>query len=241
MGGDAIEFGMNFKTDPTKAAAAATALVTKMVLEGIQQLGKAAGHVGAMATTQRFGEIGAHGFGAAESTLKAWVPVPILNDMLAAPLTFGRKLFEAVEALRKFSDQLQQANFKFAEFSAAMALAQVNQEIRDIHLSRERGDRRSKSADYLSRGRHALESEVSHYEDMWAKIQNYVVGWTDGTLAKALAGVRGIWQSERERRREEEVAAGGEMYDWLEGAGGARWTETYGRSRRFGDVTGEGD
>jgi len=78
----------------------------------------------------------------------------------------------AVERLRGFNEGLHRANMQFAEFSAAMALVEVRQEMRDIQFGRERGDRRAATAEHLATSKSTLDRQLAPLEDKWANFKN---------------------------------------------------------------------
>ena len=78
---------------------------------------------------------------------------------------------ESVEALRKWNTSLFEANRKFAEFSGAMAAVSARQEVRDLLLARERGERRGDFAEQQASTKHELEKSLSPWEDTFADLQ----------------------------------------------------------------------
>lgn len=98
-------------------------------------------------------------------------------------LLAGPTLMRATERLREFSDRLHDSNSQFAEFSGGMSAVMAAQEARDIILSRERGDRRALSADYLAQGRHRLNQNMSAIEDLFATFKNFGTGAFDRIAA----------------------------------------------------------
>ena len=87
---------------------------------------------------------------------------------------FGSRLLETAERLRSFGLALHEANMRFAETSPSMALVQAQHQYRMFMLDFERGERRSKSADLLSRSNDALSKELAPYEDAFADVKNYL-------------------------------------------------------------------
>ena len=83
----------------------------------------------------------------------------------------GEAGMEAVGTLRKWTDSLNQANMKFAEFSGAMSAVQARQQVRDILLSQERGGRRAESAELLAQGKNSLDRGMAPFEDKWAELK----------------------------------------------------------------------
>ena len=125
--------------------------------------------------------------GAAEGGLHAGKAVahavggPVLGPILAKmmdfnPITlFQKALAETIGTIRRWGDQLHEANMKFAEFSAQMANVQARQQFRDIRLSRTRGNRRAESAEDLAETRHGLNQRFAVFEDAVAIFKNNVV------------------------------------------------------------------
>ena len=89
---------------------------------------------------------------------------------------FFANLAEATDKLRDWTKGLHDANTKFAEFSGAMAGVQARQEMRDILLGAERGNRRAASAEYLATGMSDLERAFAPLEDSLADLKNAVTG-----------------------------------------------------------------
>lgn len=93
-------------------------------------------------------------------------------------LKFGEALVKGVDNLRDFGKQLHESNIRFHEFSAAMTRVKVEQEVREMRLSQERGERRAASAGYLARAQFDLEKELAPIEDTMADIKNILTGFT---------------------------------------------------------------
>lgn len=80
-------------------------------------------------------------------------------------------LAKSTDVLTKWNAQLFNSNMKFAEFSGAMAGVQARQEVRQIHLDIERGNRRAPGADRQAESMHRLNETIAPIEDAWAGIK----------------------------------------------------------------------
>jgi len=83
-----------------------------------------------------------------------------------------RVLFEATDRLRSWSEGLHRANIQFAEFSASMSAVQLQQEVREISLIQQRGERRAEFAGRLAEARFGFERRITPFEDAWAKLKS---------------------------------------------------------------------
>ncbi len=99
---------------------------------------------------------------------------------------FAEVLLKSADALKNWSEDLHKFNMQFAEFSGAMAGVQARQEVRDINLSMERGQRTAGSAEYLAEGKSQLAKATSGVEDTYESLKNAVAGALDRFAASAL-------------------------------------------------------
>jgi hypothetical protein len=99
----------------------------------------------------------------------------------------SRQAFEATDRLRDWSTQLHETDMQFKEYSGTMAGVAARQEVRDILLSQERGERRGRAAEFLARERFGAEKAVAPWEDLSAKIQDALAGTMDRGFARILA------------------------------------------------------
>ena len=113
---------------------------------------------------------------------------------IAAVSGFAEKVFAAIGKLRDWNETLHKANKDFAEFSASMAGVMARQEIREIHLSRERGERRAASAEYLAEGKSRLDTAVAPWEDKWAEIKGYIQGFISDQLGALVEKTTDIFE-----------------------------------------------
>ena len=112
--------------------------------------------------------------------------IPEVGPVLEGITKFGAYLIESVDKLKTWTNGLNQANMHFSEFSAAMAQVAVRQKIFDIQMSRERGERRADTAEYLNEGRRALEKQTAPIEDLMGNAKNLVGGLLDNAVALIL-------------------------------------------------------
>jgi hypothetical protein len=145
----------------------------------------------------------------------------------------GEVLMKSIERLKKWTENLHASNMRFAEFSSSMAMVQAEQEMRDIRLSQERGERRADSARYLAEARSRRERAFAPIEDAFANIQNVIGGFLENVLAAVPSALTlGALPSG-------DQPAVGETPDpvnanvWMAAVGTDRWQENYGRPIRF--------
>jgi hypothetical protein len=112
----------------------------------------------------------------------------VLPGPIAALLKFGSIALKAGDALQKWNRGIFNANMQFAQFSPAMAGVGARQMMRDIQLSRERGQRRAESAEYQAEGMSRFEKSWSRIEDVIAKGWNYA----SGAISNLAAGLLDI-------------------------------------------------
>lgn len=116
---------------------------------------------------ERFGDIGAGMLNTAGSFTSVFP-----GGQYADPLfKFAAELMKSIETVRKWADNLHQANMQFAEFSASMAQVEAESEQRRIRLSQERGDRRAPMARKLAESRDKLDKRLALWEDRWANFK----------------------------------------------------------------------
>lgn len=158
----------------------------------------------------------------------------------AAGMVIGPPILWAklTERLRDFSDHLHDTNMRFAEFSGSMMGVQVEQQIRDMQLSMDRGNRRASSAAYLAEGKSKLDRDVGNIEDLFGTIKNLGGGFFDriahffmedwGSLAESLTDTLNEiaeWLGVDKKDKDTATAD-------IEGIGDKYWLQTYGKPRR---------
>ena len=137
-------------------------------------------------------DIGAGLFGGGEQlaggTAKAFQGsgLGVAAEQAEKVMAFGRQVMEAVGALREWNSTLTENNLKFSEFSASMARVQAVQEVNEIRLSRERGDRRAETAEILVESTNQLDRKLAPIEDMWANVGNLIAAAVTGSLARVI-------------------------------------------------------
>jgi hypothetical protein len=87
-------------------------------------------------------------------------------------MLLGKAAFDAFGTIRDWTTTLHQANVTFAEYSNSMAQVKAQQEVRQIQLDRERGERRAASAKDLAESRDRLNRAIAPIEDAWAGLMN---------------------------------------------------------------------
>lgn len=98
--------------------------------------------------------------------------IPVIGKPIGAFLKLGETVIKSVDKLKQWNEQIHQGNMRFAEFSGAMASVQAQQEIRDIQLSQERGDRRAGTARLQAEQKHQMNKNLALLEDTWGNLKN---------------------------------------------------------------------
>lgn len=129
-----------------------------------------------MLGSERAGDIGAGAFGMGAGVAATAGAMGVPSIQFVAPvMLFGKALMEGVEKLRRWGDELHNANMKFAEFSASMARVDAQSELRQSLLAQERGERRANSAGRLAEARDSLDKAFAPLEDAWANLKAEVL------------------------------------------------------------------
>lgn len=136
-------------------------------------------------------ELGAAGDalgGAAAVTEK----IPVIGPVTSKVFKFGEAVFKTADKIKQMGEKAHEANMQFAEWSGAMAKVQAEQEVRDIKLSKEKGDARAESAKYLAESKSEFAKELAPIENGIANIKNYVVGGITQGANALLKGVKDV-------------------------------------------------
>lgn len=83
------------------------------------------------------------GLGGAMGGAISMIPHPAAQLAGTALTMFSKTIGKAINTIDDWNRHLRESNFQFAEYSAAMAQVQAEHEIRQIKLSKERGDSRA--------------------------------------------------------------------------------------------------
>lgn len=78
----------------------------------------------------------------------------------------------SIDKLRKWTNQIQQANLQFAQFSPSMAALQMQMQFRQMQIDRERGERRYGSAKSLAEEQLRFEQDTAPAKDLWGNMIN---------------------------------------------------------------------
>lgn len=185
-----------------------------MVGEGVGDIGRGIG-------SERAGHIAGGIFGGMGKIGDAFgtgTPLDAMNPV-SAPIKFIAAIGEGVEKLRDWNDKLHEANMKFAEFSASMARVQAEQQMRDIQLSQERGERRAESAQRLAEARHRLNRNLAPIEDAFANLKNNLTADLLGPLNRLIERLLG---------ESGEVGEGFTLNETMGGIASMGWMASYG-------------
>ena len=82
-----------------------------------------------------------------------------------AAAKLGGALLKVGIDVTQWGEQLHETNMQFAQFSGAMAGVQARQMVRDINLSRIRGERRAEGAEALAEQRHSVNVGLANLID----------------------------------------------------------------------------
>lgn len=198
-------------------------------------LGPAMAELGRGVGTQSVSEAGAGAFSAIGSVGRM---LPGKVGLLVQGFSkLGETVFRAAGAIRKWSDSLHAGNMRFAEFSASMSMVQAEQEVRDIQLSREQGERRAESARALAEARSRRERFFAPLEDAMANFSNQVAAQVEMLVPNFINNIvtAGGLLPQNDLFAAENAAVANQMpaSTWMAAAGARRWTDTYGRPLRF--------
>lgn len=172
--------------DPTAMAEMAEEVMRRLQAAGGHMM-SALGRPMAALQKERVGELAGTGFESTQDVGKAMSDIGLPGgQILEATGRFGKELTGSIDKLRDFSKQLHESNMRFAEFSAGMARVEADADLRQMQLSRERGDRRAREAGYLAEGRSQLEQTLAPAEDAWARFKDIWAGTLDKLLAQFL-------------------------------------------------------
>lgn len=102
---------------------------------------------------------------------------------------------KAVEALQEFGNKMHDQNMQFAEFSATMRGVQARQRIREIQLSKERGDRRAATAEKVAEQQHRMNEATARMKDAWDEITSQLFLGMAKSLQPILDGLSKVAQN----------------------------------------------
>lgn len=250
--GNAYQIGRAISGDPV----AAVQFVKDLLVGSIRDM---VGGIGRAATAERgegmLGGVGQALWGAGKLSMVAPGGVAFAPGLQAVGL-FTTALAAGVEKLRDWNAAIEAGNFRFADYSASMANVQARQEVREIHMSRERGNRRAEAAEEHAKARHRLDKALAPYEDMVANLRSRGTAMLSNAVAAPLEWATRAeqafnrWGSERSEtfRRFNEwatrVLGGNGVGDttglgaFFADQGNAAWMEHYGDPANFAERFG---
>lgn len=153
-----------------------------------------------------------------------------MGDVMAVPFKFTATLAESVERLRGWNNELHQSNMRFAEYSASMTNVQVQQQIRDMQLSREKGESLADSAQYNAEAKSRLDRALMPLENAFDRLKNNI----GGALADATASMIDVatkWLKDEDTSG----IVGGDKWSAMVGEEYISWIATKDRPKRFMD------
>ncbi len=220
---ETTQLGLRAATGDPTAIAQLAVKKAKQVQEAITDIGTGAGEA---AMSNKGGHTMAGMFKSAGGAAKLLTAGE--DNPLSWLAKMGQVAGDTIEKLRSWGEHLHNADMQFASVSGSMANVMAQQEVRQILLDQERGERRAESADKRERSMHELNKEMAIWEDA-AK------GWWDSIIspiADAATGagktIRG-WFGDEEDRKEETHT----MWDALQHEAASAWTADWGRPGRF--------
>lgn len=199
--GDPVAMAQTVKMVVDDAKERAMALV-----EGAQGVTREA--AGALSSSQA-GDVAEHGFGMGEEAARAGKKflggptMPFTEQLFAAGeklMQFGKAISGTVEDIRKWNEQITQGNLRFAEFSAAMTQVQVEEELRAMRYSRERGNAQAQTAREQAEAKHRLEVALQPFETWWANFQNKTSTGISNFLTNVIDDISGRDRSTGDER-----------------------------------------
>jgi hypothetical protein len=165
--------------------------------DGLKDIGQSITQTpGKVFSSERVGDVGGsafrgveQGFHGARGVVGQYNPMLIAAEKAAG---FAATVFESVETLRKWNDQLIKSNVTFAEHSAAMTKVEVSMERFNIEMDRVRGARRAESAMFHAESVQRLERSFAKWEDAWANLKGNILGMANNHLAALVEYVNKI-------------------------------------------------
>lgn len=109
--------------------------------------------------------------------------IPGVGEPASKVLDFVSAVSKATDKLKEWGNSLHDNNMRFAEFSGAMAAVQARDEMRQIAINRERGDRLAPSAEYNAQAKSRLERTAAKSEDAYGALGNYITGGLQNAMA----------------------------------------------------------
>jgi hypothetical protein len=162
--GGASKHAKALEAGPGQGGAIATLVMeaVKRKVDAVKGVVSSAGEMAAAASSRRPME----DFGIAKSRFIGHVGEMAGVGPIVKPVAkFAEAIYSTIKTVRDWGDNLAAANEKFAEFSPAMAAVAARQQVRDINLSRERGERRAGAAEELNVARNELNRRIAVIED----------------------------------------------------------------------------
>lgn len=164
--------------------------------------------------------------------------VPYVGKPIEALTKFGEVAFKAVDRLQTWSNQLHQANMQFTEFSGAMAGVQARQEVRDMMLSKERGDRRAGVAENVAQSKSGLAAETAKVGDFMSNVWGSVNSFFSQMATKVIKPFANAVDKLNEKvfgggKKTKNPGLGDELPGWMDRATDEYYGQ-FGRPPRFG-------
>lgn len=169
--------------NPMAIAKAATMVISN----DMEHIQKSLGYSGKAIGSERMGAVGGSVLRMGAETAEGAIDPAGLGygKIATAPVKFAAALVESIDKLQDFSHGLHDSNMKFTEFSGAMAAVKARQDVREIHLIRQRGSNRAESAERVASSMNRLDVAKAPIEDAWAKLKAELVS----PLLDGVAGV----------------------------------------------------
>lgn len=168
----ALVASINYKLDHLSAGYLATAIPVKEPREqqrpGIDWQGVGQHALGMMRSPTV-------GFAAGQGLRLLGEMGTAIHPVVGTVFKLGAVLAESVDHLRIFSRQLVEANFRFAEFSGAMALVKVEQQIFDIERAMRKGEVLAPGTRDLVESLERLEKTMEPLENTFNITKNYAL------------------------------------------------------------------
>lgn len=107
--------------------------------------------------------------------LASMAPLPVPFRIAAKAVgELGNATFQTIDKVKKWGDAVQQANFRFADSSPAMAGVRARDEVRQLLRDMQRGNAQADSAERLSQSRDWAERQWAPIESAWDRLMNNV-------------------------------------------------------------------
>lgn len=225
VAGMAMNAGRAAAGDPTAIVGLATTAIKKVqesIAAFVENASKVFEYGGKAMSSSKFEDIGVNLSKTGESFYKMLGPVGKVGE---AFFVVTRKIFETIGAFRRWTDQLLETGFQFAEFSSSMANVQAQHDVRKALLSQERGERLAPATSYLQKNSFEFDQDIAWFEDIWTNFTTVLAG----DLKLIYKEVKKLVDKQDTPAMDPNNVT---LNEWIKGIADEQWDQAYGRPMR---------